>query len=839
MTIRTPDSLKPEQLRKSCDPTTLEFQTTSELKPLREAIGQDLAMRAVRFGLEVDHPGYNIFALGLPGSGRATMIRQLLEDRASTEPTPPDWCYVSNFVAKREPLALEVPPGRGPELKSDIDRLLMDLSVTLPKALQSDEFRRQRDEIAERAVASQRGLIEEFQQGIEDERNVVLVQTPTGFVLAPAIGNEPIDEERFQALPEVQRDEIMGRRREMEKVFADVQRRVRDVEREAQRRVAELQRSVALGVVQHCVRDIEARWKSVPAVLSHLDRLAEEIVKNAEQFSGSDDESEPRSEMPVPEVEDPLARYRVNVIVCNAPDSGAPVVQEENPTYHNLIGRIEHRVQFGTMVADFSQITAGAIHRASGGYLLLDANDVLRQPLAWIALKNALRTRAIRLEEMMEYASPIATTTLKPMPIPLRVRVILLGDPYTYHLLHAYDDDFRELFKIKADFSPYMERDHEAERGYGAFIAARCEEESLLAFDAAAVARVTEFGSRLAGHQERLSTQFGAIGDLVREAAFFAKSGGRDTVTLSDVRRAIQEREERVNRPERELLSLIEEDTLTVEPRDSEVGQLYGLAVLAAAEHSFARPIKVEASAFMGTSGVVDIEREVRLGGPLHNKGVLVLSGYLGERFAQDHPLILSASLSFDQLYEEVEGDSASAAELYALVSAIAGVPLRQGVAITGALNQRGDIQPIGGVTTKIEGFFRACKRRGLTGEQGVIIPARNMHNLVLNDEVVEAVREGQFSVWPIRQVEEGWEILAGIPAGERDENNRFPEGSVYGRAAARLAEWARGWRDFGRPVRQGRSAEAGSEAAADEKEQVPGRERLPGKKPEPEEEEE
>ncbi len=808
MTITTPSSLEPQRLRRACDPATLGFSTTADLEPLQEAIGQDVAMRAVNFGLDLDHPGYNIFALGLAGSGRATMIRQLLEARAKSEPTPSDWCYVSNFDGQRKPKALQVPAGRGPELKTDIDALLTELLLSLPKALQSDEFRKERDAVTERAMERQRELIEGFQKLIEDERYVALVQTPMGFVVAPALGNEPIDDKQFQTLPEEQREEIHGRRREMEKTFSEVQRRVREAEREAQHRVVDLQRSVARGVVARCIGEVRARWESVPGVTAHLQVLAEAIVDNAERFSDTGDESDSNQAMPPGDSEDPLGNYRINVIVRHEPDSGAPVVEEDNPTYYNLIGRIEHRVQYGAMYADYSHITAGAVHQANGGYLILDADDLLRQPLAWVALKNTLHTQAIRLEDIVEYTSPIATTTLKPQPIPLKLRVILIGDPYTYQLLYAYDDDFRELFKVKADFSPYMERDLGAERGYGSFVAARCEEESLPAFEAGAVARVVEFGSRLAQHQERLTTQFGSIGDLVREAGFFAKANDRGTVTEDDVRRAIQERIERVNRPERELLNLIEEDTLAVEPTGERVGQLYGLAVLSAAEHAFARPIKVEASAFMGTSGVVDIEREVRLGGPLHNKGVLVLAGYLGDLFAQDHPLIMSASLSFDQLYEEVEGDSASAAELYALVSAIAEVPLRQGVAITGALNQKGDIQPIGGVTTKIEGFYRACKRRGLSGEQGVIIPARNLANLVLNDEVVDAVREGHFHIWPIRQVEEGWEIFSGLAAGERDANGRFPEGSVYGKAAARLWDWASGWRDFGKPQREGRRPE-------------------------------
>lgn len=797
--------LEPERLRKVCDATQLGFQSTAEVEPLREAIGQDLAMQAVRFGLELDHPGYNVYAVGLPGSGRATMIRQLLEDRARGEPTPSDWCYVHNFEDSRTPDALEVPSGRGPQLRSDIEGLINELRASLPRALQSEDFRKERDVIAEGAMEEQRGLIEEFKQDIQDERSVALVQTPTGFVVAPAMGNEPIDEAKFQELSEAQREEILERRREMEKEFAEVQRRVRKVERTAQRRILDLQRAVAHSVVARSISDIKSHWEDVPEVIRYVNRLAENIVQNAEQFSDTGEIGEANAPAPSGENEDPFSRYRVNAIVCHDTDAGAPVVEERNPSYHNLIGRIEHQVQFGTMVTDFSQIQAGAIHRANGGYLILDAKDVLQQPLAWVALKRALQTGLIRLEETVEHTSLVAITTLKPEPIPLSCRVILIGDPYIYHMLYALDDDFRELFKVKADFSPYMQRDTDAERGYGAFLAARCAEEGLVPFHADAVARVVEFGSRLAEHQDRLSTRFGAIGDLAREASHFAKVAESDRVRASDVRRAIQERDERVNRAERELLTLIESDTLAVEPRGARIGQLYGLAVLSAAEHAFARPIKVEGSAFMGTSGVVDIEREVRLGGPLHNKGVLVLSGYLGDRFAQRHPLILSASLSFDQLYEEVEGDSASAAELYTLVSAIASVPLRQGIAVTGAVNQKGDIQPIGAVTTKIEGFFRACQRRGLTGEQGVIIPSRNLSNLVLRDEVVEAVREGQFHVWPIRQVEEGWPILAGRQAGDADDEGIYPDDTVYGRAAARLWDWAHGWREFGKPVREGR----------------------------------
>jgi predicted ATP-dependent protease len=774
-------------------------------------------MRAVRFGLDVDHPGYNIYAVGLPGSGRATMIRHLLENRAETEPTPPDWCYVSNFDSRREPHALRLPAGHGPKLRDDINGLLTELVTSLPRALRSDEFRNERDAISERGSEAQRELIEEFQKTIDEERYAALVQTPTGFVVVPALGNEPLDDKGFQGLPEHQREEVLERRREMEKAFGEVQRRIREIERAAQTRVSDLQRSIARDVVAQRVGEIRSDWESVPAVTAHLDRLAEEIVDNAEHFSDSSEEV-PQGPISLPtEAEDPLDAYRVNVIVCNTPDSGAPVVQVENPTYHHLIGRIEHRVQFGAMYADFQDIIAGAIHEANGGYLILEAREIVERPLAWTALKNSLRTGSIRMEEIIEYTSPIATTTLRPQPIPLDVRVVVIGDPYTYQMLHAYDHEFREQFKVKADFSPYMDRDAKAERAYGEFIAARCEEESLPPFDAPAVARVVELGSRLAQHQDRLSTQFGSIGDLVREAAFFARASERNTVTADDVRKAVLEREQRVNRPERELLNLIEEDTLTVEPRGKKVGQLYGLAVLSAAEHAFARPIKVEASAFMGTSGLVDIEREVRLGGPLHNKGVLVLSGYLGDLFAQDHPLIMSASLSFDQLYEEVEGDSASAAELYGLVSAIAGVPLRQGVAITGAVNQKGDIQPIGGATTKIEGFYQACKRRGLTGHQGVIIPERNLSGLVLNDEVVDAVKAGQFHVWSIRQVEEGWEILAGMVAGERGPDGKFPEDSVYGRAAARLANWAIGSRDFSSGARRRRDAQENVERATPE----------------------
>lgn len=813
--------IEPDRLFRACDISELDFASTEEIEPLQEAIGQALAMQAVEFGVEVDHPSYHIFALGLPGSGRSTMIRQLLETRATGEATPSDWCYVYNFDEPRAPNALEVPAGRGPDLRDDVDGLLRELERSLPEALQAEEFQREKEEIVERARETQRQLMQELQKLVEDDPRVSIVQTPGGFMVAPARGGEPIDESQLRNLPEEERTQIRERRREVEKEFAEVQRRVRSAQHEAQQHVSELQRRVARRIVDGAVRELRQRWEDAEEVAEHLERMADDIVEHAEMFVDSDDESGLASLLQQRSEEDFSQRYQVNVITCNEPDAGAPVVEEPNPTYHNLIGRIEHRVQFGTMMTDHRQIADGALHRANGGYLIVEASDLLQEPFAWRSLKRALRTRRIRLEELTEYTSLVATTSLKPEPIPLDAKVVVIGDPRTYHLLYLLDEEFRELFKVKADFSPHMERDRDAERKYAAFVASRCQEESLPAFDASAVARIIEFGSRLAQDQDRLTTQFGEIADLVRESAFWGRRNGNDPVRGDDVRQAIRQRERRVNRPERELLDLIEDDVLAVEPAGEQTGQLFGLAVLSVSDHTFARPIKVEASAFMGTSGVVDIEREVRLGGPLHNKGVLVLSGYLGDRFAQDHPLILSASLSFDQLYEEVEGDSASAAELYALLSAISGVPLRQGVAVTGAMNQKGEIQPIGAVSTKIEGFYRACERRGLNGDQGVMIPQRNLKNLVLADDVVGAVRDGMFHVWAIRQVEDGWPILTGRPAGRATADGEYPEDSIYGLASRRLREWAEGWRNFGRPQREGRQRiETGGPAAeADDRE--------------------
>jgi lon-related putative ATP-dependent protease len=566
-------------------------------------------------------------------------------------------------------------------------------------------------------------------------------------------------------------------------------------------------------VVGERISNLRRDWKDSPKVIEHLDRLGQEIIQSADRFSANQEETQEVSLLPIDQ--DVFSNFRVNVIVARDPAGGAPVVEEANPTHHNLLGRIEHRVLFGMMVADFREIWGGALHEGNGGYLILETSDLLRQPFAWIGLKKALQTHSVRPEEFGEYTGAATTSTLRPEPIPLQCKVILIGDPYIYLLLRAYDEDFQSLFKVKADFRSYMERGRDEERAYASFVAQRCSEESLPPFDASAIARIVEHGSRVAGHQSRLTTRFELIADLIREAVYYAAKDSSDTVGVGHVGNAIAARERRVGRPERELLQLIEEDVLAVEPSGEEVGQLYGLAVLSSGDHTFARPIKLEASAFMGTSGVVDIEREVRLGGPLHNKGVLVLSGYLGDLFAQDHPLILSATVSFDQLYDEVEGDSASAAELFALVSAIAGVPIKQGIAITGALNQKGEIQPIGGVTTKIEGFFRACQRRGLTGEQGVIIPARNLSNLVLNDEVIAAVQEGAFRIWPIRHVEEGWRILTDMAVGQKDAHGAFPADTVYGQAAAQLRGWATGWREFGSPVREGRprATPAGADA--------------------------
>ncbi|HEX7118501.1 MAG TPA: ATP-binding protein [Longimicrobiales bacterium] len=802
--MTNPAPLDAARLHRPCPPESLGFDTTDEVEPLAGAFGQPDALDALEFGLAMTEPGYHIFVLGQPGSGRSTLVRRAVALHAASRPTPPDRCFVFNFRDPRRPRSLELAAGRAPAFAKDVADLVAELRDTIPDALASDAVAKRRtallEEPQERANAELDGLRREF----ERDPYVALVGSPNAVMVAPARGGQPIDRESYLRLPPEEREEIDRHVRDATARVATVQRHIQELTREARERIEELNRDVARSMVSFRIAALKERYRDAPAVGEYLDAVCEDVVENAERFSTRPEDQEQAGALAAAALlagpaEDFFRRYDVNVLITHEPGTGAPVVEEPDPHLRNLLGRLGLRIQFGAMIADISRIAPGALQRANGGYLILEAAEVLTRPLAWAALKRALRTRELRPAEATAELALAIADSMEPEPIPADVKVVLIGEPTLYYLLRSLDTEFTELFKIRVDFQPQMDRTADAERGYARLVAAHAKAESLPAFDATAVAALVEEGSRRAGDQRKLTTRFADIVDLVRESAHWARAAGRERVRAEDVARALDERDRRDKRMQRELLELIERGVLAFEPTGERVGQVYGIGLLSAAGEMFGRPIRVTASAYMGTGGVINIEREAKLSGPLHSKGFLVLSGYLGWMFARTEPLILSASLSFEQMYEEVEGDSASVAELYALMSAIGEVPLRQGIAVTGAISDKGLVLPVGGVTDKIEGFFAACQRAGLDG-QGVIVPRRNADNLVLRREVRDAVEAGRFHVWAIDRIEDGWAILAGRDAGERRDDGTFPDGTVHHAVQNRLSRWAAEWKRFAHP---------------------------------------
>ena len=761
-------------LRATCDPAALGFASTVELPPPDGMIGQDRAVAATGFGIAMRQAGYNLFVLGPPRTGKTTTMRRVLDRRAADAPTPSDWCYVHNFADPYRPVALELPAGRGRELRDRMKQLVDECRARLPRAFEGEEFEHHKGRILERLGQQQQAIVEQLQAGAKTQ-GLAVMRMPQGLAIAPAPRGEPISPDDFAALPRATREEIEAHAKAFEEEMEGARRELRRVEREAHEAHAGLVSEVAAAATRQLIQELRDRFEGAAGVQRHLDQVEADMIAHAEEFRHLN-EPPPIPFMPAPGGF--LDRYRVNVLVDRSGTRGAPVVVEQNPTHGNLIGRIEHHAQLGTLVTDFTLVKAGALHRANGGYLILDAADVLRAFQAWQALEKCLKSRTVRIEEPLEELRPFSTVSLAPEPIPLDVKVVLIGSPMLYYLLYAADEDFRELFKVKVDFDDSLPRTPEFERLYARFVAAVCRDEGLRGFRADAVARLIEEGSRLVPDQRRLSSQLGELLDLVREAAFWAEQRGHEQVGADDVQHAIEQRTYRSNLLEERIGRLIAEGTLLLETAGETVGQVNGIAVLALGDHAFGRPSRITARTFTGKPGVLDIEREVKLGGAVHSKGVLILSGFLAGRYAHDRPLALSASLAFEQHYEEIDGDSASSAELYAILSSLAGVPLAQGLAVTGSVNQRGEIQAVGGINEKIEGFFDVCRARGLTGRQGVVIPEANVRHLMLRADVVEAVRAGTFAVHAVSHVDDGLELLSGLPAGLAGPDGRFPDGT-------------------------------------------------------------
>lgn len=785
---RKPFELAAKDVRRECDPATLGFRTTEEVPELGEVLGQARAEEAVRFGLAMRRPGYNLYALGPAGIGKHFVLDRYLKQQAAAEPAPDDWCYLFNFAEPQKPRTLRLPAGRGSDVRREMEELTGELKPALRQAFEREDYQNRRRAIQSEFEGREESAFRELGARAR-EKGLAVMRTPVGMMCAPAQGEEVLSPEDVDKLPAEEQERI---RREIEAVGKEMEELLGQMprwQRERKEKIRELNREVTRFAVGALLDEVRKSFADQEAVARYLDEVEHDILDNAPQIVDGDEEED--------DAEAILGRYRINLLVDNGEIRHAPVVQEENPTYPNLVGRVEHISEMGTLITDFTLIKPGALHRANGGYLVLDARKVLLQPFAWEGLKRALQAGHLKIESPGQAWSLLSTVSLEPEPIPLAVKVVLVGERLLYYLLAALDPEFPELFKVAVDFEEDLDRGEESQQLYARLIAGLLRQEGLKPFDCAAVARVLEHSSRLAEDARKLSLHARELLDLLREAAHW--SGQSPVVTAGDVQRAIDAQIRRVDRVRERMQEEVRRGTLLLDTAGAVAGQVNGLSVLQLGSFSFGHPGRITARVRLGEGEVVDIEREAELSGPIHSKGVLILTGFLGGRYAGEQPLSLSASLVFEQSYGEVEGDSASLAELCALLSAISEIPLDQGKAVTGSVDQLGRAQAVGGINEKIEGFFDVCAARELDGRQGVVIPESNVQHLMLRRDVVEAVAAGKFHVYPVATVDEALEVLTGLPAGERDVEGNYPEGSVNRAVMDRLSHLAERRRDLAR----------------------------------------
>jgi lon-related putative ATP-dependent protease len=811
--VAIPKPLAPDQLYRKCDFGELAFETTHDLEPLEGLLGQPRAVAAVEFGIGIERDGFNIFAFGPPGTGKHTAVLQYLERKAAGNATPPDICYVNNFEEAHRPKLLQLPAGRGSELRRAMERLVDELTTALQAALDSEEYQTRRQVLEEQFNERQSKALSEL--GDEaGEQGLAFLRTPSGMAFAPVRDDEILSPEEFQKLPN-------GERKKLEKEIDTFKEKLQKVilqfprwQREAREHLRKLNLEVSRFAVQPLIDELREQFTGLDDVQVFLDAVEDDVLENAERLGGSQEQSPAQALLQAmggaQETEKPaLGRYRVNVLVDHAETKGAPVVYVDNPTYRNLVGRVEHIAQMGALVTDFNLIKAGALHRATGGYLLVDALKLLSLPYAYEGLKRAMQSKQIKIESIGEALSLTTAYSLEPEPVGLEGKIVLLGDSTVYYLLSAHDPEFGELFKVAADFAGQLDWSAENQGLYARLIAKLVREDGLKPLDRAAVGRVVEHSARMLEDSEKISLLMSRVFDLLREADYWAGQAGRDVVTAEDIQRAIDAGIFRLDRYRDRIQEEIDRGTLLVDTAGAKIGQVNGLSVYEVGDFAFGRPTRITARVRLGKGEVIDIEREVELSGPIHSKGVLILSGFLGARYAPDVPLSLSASLVFEQSYGGVDGDSASSTELYALLSAISGVPIKQTFAVTGSVNQRGEVQAIGGANEKIEGFFDVCMARGLDGEQGVLIPASNVKHLMLREDVVEAVAQGKFHIYAVETVDQGIEILTGRPAGERDDEGVYAEDTINRLVEDRLIELAEKAQEFSGPPEKDEPEEA------------------------------
>jgi len=781
--------LKVKDLSKNCSPSSFKFTSTAEIEPLKGIVGQDRAIRSLSFALDIENEGYNIYLAGNFGTGKVTLAREMLEAKARKNEVPADWCYVNNFKNTECPHALSLPAGLGKEFKKDVAANMDTVFKHIVKAFEGEEFEFEKSAILNR-------FMEETNQiylKLEDEArtyNFTISRTQNGVTSVPLKEDgTQLSQEEYMALPDDERSEVMKKSGIVQEKTNEAYRQYKELERQTKQQIKELELTTARQVAVPDFTKLYEKYSSLEEVMTYLRDLHQDVLDNLEMFKTIEDDS-PLNLLRRMDKRALVRRYQVNQVVDNSELEHAPVIFETNPSFPNLFGQIEFESEFGVLTTDFSRIKAGSIHKANGGYLVINVYDIIKNFFVWDKLKRVIKNKEIVVESMSKTFGLGNSETLQPEAIPVDIKVVLIGEPQYYYLLYAYDEEFQKLFKIKADFDIEMQRTRKHVREYARFISSVCADNKLRHFTPSAVAQVVDYGSRMADDQSKLSTLFNKLVEIIYEANSWAGYDKAKLVNREHVKQAVEEKHYRSAMLQEKMQEYIDQGTIMIDVDGSKIGQLNGLAVYQIGDHQFGKPVRITAKTFMGEKGLVNIEREIQLSGSIHSKGVLTLNGYLGAQYAQDKPLSLSASLTIEQSYAGIEGDSASSAELYALLSSLAEVPLRQGIAVTGSVNQNGEIQPVGGVNQKIEGFFQVCKNRGLTGQQGVIIPRQNVKNLMLNEEVVAAVKANQFTIWATQHVNEGLVILTGLEAGEINAAGDFPADTIHYLVNRKLNDW-------------------------------------------------
>ncbi|MCX6649539.1 MAG: AAA family ATPase [Candidatus Bathyarchaeota archaeon] len=782
-----------EKARKKCKANKLDCSTTAELEPLQQIIGQDRAVKALQFGLKMKDGGFNIYVSGQSGTGRKTAIVSFLQEKAKDMPVPPDWCYVNNFKDPNQPNVLKLPAGKGKSFSDDMDKFTDDVKKELQKAFESEDYAQKRTSNVKKFDDEKAKLWAEINQKA-NEAGFVLQRSPIGIAITPVINGQPIADEQFTALPPKIREQIRTRREALQEDFRSAFRQFRDLDKNAEDAIEKFNKEVATFAMDHLLEALLEKYGNIDEVKDFLGSVKNDILDNlATILTAGQPQQQPALPFLMPSAtSDPTSSYKVNLIVDNSELKGAPVIIERSPTQPHVFGLVQKEARFGALITDYTMIRGGSAHKANGGFLVIPVEDLLGDPIAWDSLKKTITSRKLTVEDIAQRLGYVATKTLTPEPIPFDTKVILVGSPDLYYALYQYDRDFREIFKIKADFDTTMERSEENIKMYASFMCTLCTKEKIKHLDNAGIAAVIEYSSRLAEDQDKLSTWFAQVSDIIKEAAYYADEDGSKYTSGKHIEKALEEKVYRSNLIEQKLEKMIEEGTILVDTTGEKVGQINGLSVMGLGDFSFGKPSRITVSVGVGKKGIIDIEREAQMGGPIHTKGVQILSGFLNDRYAKESPLSLTSRLVFEQSYSGVEGDSASSTELYGLLSALSGKPIKQHFAVTGSVNQMGEVQAIGGVNEKLEGYFQLCKTRGLDGKHGVVIPASNVKHLMLKQEVVDAIKAGKFHIYPVSTIDEGIEELTGVPAGTLSKIGKYPEGTINRLVQDRLTEMAK-----------------------------------------------